>query len=123
MGLEGYAEEAFVPSVCLDGAAVPCRAVRKRKLAAPAADTAARNPAHVRGQAPGAPRRPVPVRAEPSGPAQRPVAQADGETSTRIAGPAGRLAFLAAFEELRAAFKLRSRRPEAARAGAMAETG
>ncbi len=116
MGLERHAEGAFVPSVCLDGAALPCRAVRKRNLAAPVADTAARNPAPVRGQAPGAPRRPASVQAEPEGPAQRPVVQADGEASTRVADPAGKPAFLSAFEELRAAFELRSRRPEAARA-------
>jgi hypothetical protein len=118
MGSERHTERAFVPSVCLDGVAVPCRAARKRKLAVPAADTAARNPAPVRGQALDAPRRPAPVQAEPDGPAQRPVVQADGEASTRVAGPAGSLAFLAAFEELRAAFELRSRRPEAARAAA-----
>lgn len=116
MGSKTHTEKAFVPSACLDGAAVPCPAARKRKLAAPAADTAARNPAPVRGQAPGAPRRPAPVQAEPDGPAQRPVVQADGEASTRVAGPAGRLAFLDAFEELRAAFELRSRQLGAARA-------
>ncbi len=116
MGSERHTDRAFVPWVCLDGAAVPCRAARKRKLALPADDTAARNPASVRGQAPGTPRRPAPVQAEPDGPAQRPVVQAEGEASTWVAGLAGRLALLAAFQELRAAFELRSRRPEAARA-------
>ncbi len=109
MGLERHAEGAFVPSVCLDGAALPCRAARKRKLAVPAADTVARSPGPVRGQAPGAPRRPVPVQAELDGPAQRPVVQADGETFAWVAGSVGRPAFLAAFEELRAALELRSR--------------
>ena len=116
MALESHSNSAFVPSVCLDGAAVPCRAARKRKLAVPAADTVARSPGPLRRQALGAPRRPALVQPEPDDPAQRPVGQADGETSTRVAGPAGALTFLAAFEELRAAFERRSRRPEAARA-------
>lgn len=109
MGREQYTEGAFVPSVCLDGAAVPCQARRERKRAAPAADTTARNLAPGQGKAPGAPRRPEPVQAGPDHPVRRPVVQADGETFAWVAGSVGRPAFLAAFEELRAALELRSR--------------
>ncbi len=104
--MEGARREraGFAQWVCVDGAALLCDADRARKRRVPAA--AASGPAPEQEQDRGAPRRPEPLRAEPDRPARRRrAARAEAVARARGDGasPERLPAFLAAFEELRAA--------------------
>ncbi len=99
--------------VCLDGLAVPCGTNgTPRERSAPSTGTAAaRSPAPGSKQGHGASRRPGALRAEPDRPAgRRRGVEADDERGARSGGGSNRMpAFLAAFEELRAALERRGR--------------
>src|SRR5215207_2537940 len=125
MGRTRQAERASVQWVCLDGAAVPYEADRKQGRSGPTADTAARKSIARQGPPPGAgERQPEPVQAKPGRRARRRVVKTIEETCTQADGPAGRLAFLAAFEGLRAALELRSDAGEGlVRDGAFGDAG